>query len=179
MVEVVVATLNVNFSADDATGAGGGLKLEIDDREDGLNSGDTSFAPGDDAYFFLFKDTNVTLVTTTPERTAGGVTSAGSGVKEIDENITFSNSNTSSLGYPPNGSVTMSWLGRSFTLSGTTLSSNTALPEVNGSELKMANGKNVIGVLKCVYESTGSLWKLSGVPTDIPEVLLLAIGTTT
>lgn len=177
MAEVIVATLNVNFSADTGQTVGGSLKLEIDDREEGLNSGDTSFSPGDDAYFFMFKGDNVTLITPTPERTAGGVTSAGTGTKDIDENITFSNSNSSSLGYPPDGAVTMTWLGRSFTLSGTTLSPNNSIPQLSGSELKMTGNKNAIGVLRCQYQSTGSLWKLSGVPDDITDVLLVAIGT--
>lgn len=179
MTEVVVATLNINF-ADDTGGANqGALKLEIDDREDGLNGGDTSFSPGDNAYFFLFKDETVTLLTTRPLVTAGGVTAASpaTGIKAVDENITFSNTDTGSLGYPPDGAVTMEWLGRSYELSGTTFRSNTALPEVNGSELSMAGGKKVFGLLKCTYNSTGSLWKLLNVPTDIPEVLALAVGT--
>lgn len=177
MTEVVVATLNVNFSSDSADAATGSIKLEIDDREDGLNGGDTSFAPGDNAFFFLFKDANVTLVTQVPERTAGGVTRAGSGTRELDENITFSNSNSASLNYPPDAGVTMSWIGRSFTLTGTTITANSELPEVHGSELRIASGKNVFGVLNCQYDSTGSLWKLSQVPVDITDVLLFAIGT--
>lgn len=186
MTEIVVATLNVNFSSDADEAATGSIKLEIDDREDGLNGGDTSFAPGDDAFFFLFKDANVTLVTTVPERTAGGVTSAGSGTRSLDENITFSNSNSGSLGYPPDGSVAMSWIGRSFILTDTIINevrtlklvANSELPEVQGSELRIASGKNVFGVLNCQYDSTGSLWKLSQVPEDIADVLLIAIGTT-
>lgn len=176
MTEVVVATLNINFEADSSS-TSAVLKLELDDRADGLNGGDTSFAPGDDAYFFLFKDDSVTLVTSTPMVTAGGVSSSGSGTKEVDENLTFSNSDTSSLGYPPDGSVSMQWMGRSYELSGTTLKPNSDLPEVSGSELKMAKGKKVIGVLNCTYDSTGSLWKLSNVPTDLPESLAIAIGT--
>ena len=175
MAEVVVATLNVSVS-DDATDEGGGvLKLEIDDREDGLNGGDTSFAPGDDAYYFLFKDANVTVIH--HETTAGGKSSAGSGTKAIDENITFSNSDTSSLGYPPSGGVTMKWLGRSFEIRGTQVLSNTSLPEVNGSELKMQGGKKVVGLLNCTYNATGDLFKLSGVPVDFPEALIFAVGT--
>lgn len=179
MSEVVVATLNVTFDVDNADGDGnqGTIKLEIDDREDGLNGGDTSFAPGDDAFFFLFKDANVTLVTDVPTSTAGGVSSAGSDVKEVEDQISFSNSDTSSLNYPPNGSVTMEWVGRSYELKGTTLSRNSSLPEVNGSQLKMSGGKKMIGVLKCTYNSTGSLWKLSSVPEDITEVVIVAIGT--
>ena len=69
MTELVVATLNINFSAD-TTAAQGQIKLEIDDRPEGLNKGDTSFAPGDTAYFFLFKDENVTLLTSIPSHRA-------------------------------------------------------------------------------------------------------------
>ncbi len=177
MAEVIVATLNVSFNVDDGTGDGaaGVLKLEIDDREDGLNGGDTSFAPGDDAYYFLFKDSSVSVIA--HETTAGGKSSAGSGTKEIDENITFSNSDTSSLGYPPSGSVTMKWLGRCFEISGTSVLVNTTLPEIDGSELRMAGGKKVAGVLNVVYDSTGDLYKLSGVPKDFSEALIIAIGT--
>ncbi len=177
MAEVIVATLNVTFD-DDADTDGtrqGVLKLEIDDREDGLNNGDTSFSPGDDAYYFLFKDDNVTVLE--HETTAGGKSPQGTGTKTIDENITFSNSDTSSLNYPPNGSVTRKWLGRSFEISGTTVVPNTTLPEVSGSELAMASGKKVVGILNCTYEATGSLYKLSGVPKDFSEVLIIAIGS--
>lgn len=178
MAEVIVATLNVSFDADADTGdAQGVLKLEIDDREDGLNNGDTSFAPGDDAYYFLFKDDNITIHE--HETTAGGKTAQGTGTKDIDENITFTNSDTSSLGYPPNGTVSMQWLGRSFEISGTTVRANTAVPEVDGSELRMAGGKKVIGLLNCTYEAQGDLYKLSNVPRDFKEVMIIAIGTAT
>jgi hypothetical protein len=173
-IEVVVATLNVSFE-DDSDGTRGVLKLERDDREDGLNGGDTRFSPGDDAYYFLFKDTNVTVIH--HDTTAGGKSGSGSGTKAIDENITFSNSDTSSLGYPPDGSVTMSWLGRSFEIRGTQVLSNTSLPEINGSELKMPGGKKVVGLLNCKYNATGDLFKLSGVPVDFPEALIFAVGT--
>ena len=112
MAEIIVATLNVSFDADETDGGQGVLKLDIDDREDGGNAGDTSFAPGDDVYYFLFKDTNVTVLDHVT--TAGGFSGQGKGTKEIDENISFSNSDTSSLGYPPQGSVTMKWLGLSW-----------------------------------------------------------------
>jgi len=174
MAEVIVATLNVSFDSE-ATTSSGTLKLEIDDRADGLNGGNTSFKPGDDAYYFMFKDDNVTVVQHVV--TAGGTAPSGSGTKVIDENVTFTNSDSSSLGYPPDGGVTLSWLGRSFEISGTTVTSNTELPEVDGSELKMAKGKKVAGVLQCKYNSTGTLHKLSGVPKDFKESMVIAIGT--
>jgi hypothetical protein len=177
MAEVIVATLNVTFDDSDSGDSQGVLKLEIDDREDGLNGGDTSFKPGDDAYYFLFKDPNVTVHE--HETTAGGKSGAGSGTKDIDENITFSNSDTSSLNYPPNGAVTRKWLGRSFKLVGTNVVANNALPDVNGSELSMPGGEKVIGILNCTYSATGDLYKLSGVPKDFREVLIIAIGSAT
>lgn len=177
MASIVVATLNISFS-EEAAEAEGDLKLEIDDREDGLNGGNTSFKPGDDAYFFRFKGDNVTILS--QNCSAGGLSGAGTGTKDIDENITFSNSDSGSLGYPPDGTVTMKWLGKSFEITKDgTVSNNTSLPEVSGSTLTMPNNKSVIGVLNCVYESTGDLFKLSGVPVDFLETIVFAVGSVT
>ena len=175
MAEVVVATLNVNF-AEDSTATQGVLKLEIDDREDGLNAGDTSFQPGDTVGFWLFKDSNVNLITATPISTSGGVTSAGSASKEIDEYLTFSNTDSSSLGYPPSGSVTLEWVGRDYKIAGTTVTVTTVLPERTRSQLAMPDKTQVAGVLRARYTTTGSLWRLRSVPTDITEALLFTIG---
>lgn len=176
MAEVVVATLNVNFS-EDTEATQGVLKLEIDDRENGLNGGDTSFQPGDTVGFWLFKDSNVTLNTSVPVSTSGGVTSAGSDSIEVDEYITFSNSDSASLGYPPSGSVSLDWIGRAYKISGTTVTTTSTLPERTRSQLKMADGSQVVGVLRAQYTASGSLYRLRSVPTDITEVLIFAIGT--
>lgn len=175
MAEVVVATLNVNFSAD-TTATEGVLKLEIDDREDGLNGGDTSFAPGDTVGFWMFKDSNVT-VEYGPAATAGGVTASGSASKTIDEYITFSNSDSGSLGYPPSGSVSLEWQGRCLKIVGTEVTQISTLPERTRSNLKMADGSSVAGVLRAQYTTTGSLYTLRSVHEDITEVLILAIGS--
>ena len=175
MAEVVVATLNVSFDSSSTTT--GSIKLEIDDRPDGLNNGNTSFKPGDTAAYFLFKDSNINVIS--HFCTAGGTSGAGSGTKTIDENITFTNSDTGSLGYPPDGAVTMDWLGRSFEISGTTVTGNSSVPEVNGSELAMKNGKKVAGILRCRYSSTGTLHRLSGVPKDFTKSMIVALGTVT
>lgn len=176
MAEVIVATLNVSFDADaNGDSQNSVLKLEIDDREDGLNGGDTRFSPGENAYYFMFKDSNVSLVA--HQSTAGGITSSGIGDKTIDENISFSNSDTASLSYPPNGTVAMQWLGRCYQITGTTVSPNSALPNQDRSDLKMAGGKKVAGILNCKYTATGSLFLLGGVPSDFKEVMVIAIGT--
>jgi len=175
MAEVVVATLNVNF-AEDSTATQGVLKLEIDDREEGLNAGDTSFQPGDTVGFWLFRDSNVNLITTTPISTSGGVTSVGSASKEIDEYITFSNTDSGSLDYPPSGSVSLEWAGRCYRIAGTVVTTTTVLPERTRSQLAMPDNTQVAGVLRARYTTNGSLWRLQSVPNDIEEVLLFAIG---
>lgn len=201
MAEVVVATLNVSFDSSTES-ATGNLKLEIDDREDGLNGGDTSFSPGDNPYFFLFKDQNIELLTSPPKTTAGGVAAASpsTGVKEIEENLSFSNSSSASLGYPPDSAIPqtwndsekrgMRWLGTAYEISKDgVVTPTTKLPEhvldsENNptSELKMNPSINVAGVLQCGYESTGSLYKLTVDKTTaelFKEVMVIAIGRAT
>lgn len=179
---VVFASLNVGFEKESAEQ--GQIKLEIDDREDGLNNGDTSFQPEDDVYYLLYQDSNIDIVA--HESTAGGISGAGSVTKDVDENVTFSNSDTGSLSYPPSGAVTMGWLGRSIQLKfstdpvtkKTTVTKlpNTDKPEVTFSNLKMKKGKKVVGVLNCKYSTTASAFKLSGVPKDYKESLITAVG---
>jgi hypothetical protein len=172
--QFVVATLNVTFGEDTATNEGV-LKLEIDDREDGMNGGDTSFSPGDDVYYFLYKDDNVTVLEHFV--TAGGITAQSSVTREIeDEKITFSNSDSGTLNYPPDGSVDMEWMGKCFTIQNGEVAANSELPNRTRSQLKIPRGKSVAGILRCNYDTTGQLFKLSGVPEDFDEVLIVAIG---
>ena len=181
--EIVVATLNVSFDSE-SDSAGGALKLEIDDRKEGLNAGETSFKPGDKPGFWMFADSNVDVIVS-PRSTSGGVTRAGSDSKDVDENITFSNSDTGSLNYPPNSDPSMEWLGRSYrieeTKTGVKVTPNTALPTVKYSTLTMpkdAEGKTqtVIGLLNCKYVTSGSLHRLDSVAEDIEEVVIFAVG---
>ena len=178
MVDVVVATLNVSFDGS-TDGTGGTLKLEIDDREDGGNGGETSFKPGDTPVFFEFIGQSVTKIGN-PKSSSGSVAvfPPGVGEKDIDENITFSNSNSGSLGYPPKpgGTVELKWLGRSYTLTGTTLSGPPApIPDRNDDQLTIPGGKNAIGILNAKYKSEGKLWQLKS--ADMPEVIIFSIGT--
>lgn len=184
MTEVVVATLSVSFDATDSGDGSGELKLEIDDREEGPNGGETSFGPGDEVYFFLFKGSSVTLVNVDGKAvasTAGAASSYTMGVTiEKEENITFSNSDTASLGYPLDSIIgSPVWLGKCFEIKGTTATANTAVPEytTGSSELKMTGGKKVAGICKIKYNAKGDLYKLSGVPVDFKEVLLISMGT--
>ena len=175
MSEIVVATLNVNF-AEDTSATEGVLKMEIDDRAEGLNKGDTSFSPGETVGFWLFKDSNVT-VEAGPVATSGGITGAGTASKEIDEYITFSNSDTGSLGYPPSVGLTLEWQGHCLKIDGTEVTAISILPTRTHSQLKIPNGIKVGGVLRARYTTTGSLYRLQSVPEDITDVVIFAIGS--
>lgn len=181
MTEIVVATLNVTFGEDTASSEGQ-LKLEIDDRPTGLNKGDTSFSPGDQVGYIIFKDSNVTVIE--HMTTAGGTTAAGSITKEIDEQITFTNSDTGSLGYPPDGAVSLQWLGRCYEIytddnNNTGVRAQSSTPNVTHSNLKMTDGKKVAGILRAQYDTTGTGYYLRNVPEDFEEVMIIAIGEIT
>lgn len=89
------------------------LSAEIDDRETGLNSGNTSFKPGDTAWFLVYMSANVEL-DGAPEISAGTLTS-GQNVTGIvkEEQLTFQNSNTASISVPATSLSSTKWLGRS------------------------------------------------------------------
>lgn len=179
MPSVVVATLSVNFSAE-TTGSEGAIKMEVDDRAQGLNGGDTSFEPGDSVGFWLFKDGNVTIEAG-PTSTAGGITAAGSASKDIDEFIAFSNSDSGSLGYPTSGGVTLTWQGRVYKIveenGHATVTTWSGTLDRTYSQLKTSDGSKIAGVLRAVYTASGSLYRLQSVPTDITEVSIFAIGS--
>lgn len=107
----ITTSIVVQFSKADAE-ASAILQAEIDDRDDGLNSGNTSFEPSQTAYFLVYKSDNVTY--DTPRSTAGSIVSAASGVREVeDEFITFTGDNTGSTQYPIRGKSLSSykWVG--------------------------------------------------------------------
>ena len=122
----VTANITVSFGADDADAAGANahLSAEIDDRPAGLNNGDTSFAPGDTAYFLVFKSSNVTY--DAPITSAGTVFGAGSGISVTKEqDIQFADEDTASLSVPATAITNVTWLGRS--LGGLTLQDPTTV----------------------------------------------------
>lgn len=102
-------SLVVDFGGDGNTP--GVLRLEIDDDEDGLNGGNTSFVPGDTVGYKLFKSKNVTVnyhdTSYMPPQPAGA--KAGVPQKEI---VTFIDSKTATPRYPIDSGFTYRWLGK-------------------------------------------------------------------
>lgn len=177
---VVTASLTVSFSETETSGDGY-LSWEVDDREDGLNGGDTSFAPGDDAYLLLFKESNVTLDETF---TSGGTLSLSGGDQTYEfrddkaEYITVTNSSTANLSKPANlGAPSLSWLGKNKKINSKGKTKLEMKKTDSGtSEVIIDLGTEMVGVIKAEYDSRAAGYKLSGVPNDFPMAVVFAIG---
>jgi hypothetical protein len=104
----VTANITVSFGAEGAAADGSHLSAAIDDRPDGLNGGDTSFMPGDVAYFLVYQSDNVTHDDPIPS--AGAVAASGSVSVTRVEDITFANEDTATLSVPASG-VSVKWFG--------------------------------------------------------------------
>lgn len=169
----VTATLNISFS--DSSAGGGALSLEIDDRPDGLNGGNTSFKPGDEVGFLRFKADFITI--DTQEATVGSIQSSGTGTKSISgddaDYITFSGSNTASLKYPADGNVTFTQQGKVFDKDGNIYSASLSVKD----QVDVTSPKEIYGIFKAEYDSKFEAFKLTSVPPDMPQAMVFCIGT--
>lgn len=139
----ITTSFTVSFSSSEE----GLLVAEVDDRADGLNGGNTSFAPGDDVGFLVFPGPDVTV--SLIDASLGNVTSSGTSSKEIIETFTFikPGSLTQQLGYPIDGALSASvWIGKTlgnFVLDGTVLKCIPSDSTPDGS----------VGILKVKYNA--------------------------
>jgi len=92
---VITTSFVISFGGDSSSGI---LKAEVDDRPAGLNAGKTSFLPGDNVGFLVFKSTNVEII---KELTSQGIITKGANsFKTVEQVLTFANEPTQTLSYP-------------------------------------------------------------------------------
>lgn len=90
------------------------LTAEIDSRPTGFNNGRTSFSPGDSAVFLLFKTDDVTVDSLI---SSYGVVEAvtpippATDLYEVEEWLTFADTDTASLSKPYTIGLTYEWYG--------------------------------------------------------------------
>lgn len=161
----VTTSIVVQFST---TGSSGILTAEIDSREAGFNSGKTSFQPGDQPAFLIYKSADVTIQSIEPS--AGNIADLGAGLEPIEELLTFANATEATLQKPISGALTYKWLGN-----------NLGAPVVVGDNLIRVPTKGV-GVLKVNYNAPWLAKRLSGLPTVLNgeteySVLIVITGT--
>ena len=159
----ITASLVVEF---DAGEDGGILTAEIDTFPTGLNSGETSFVPGDSPGFLIYKTSNVVIDSITTS--AGAVSNLGSGFtpEPIEDHIIFTDDKVQDVSKPIFSSFTSKWLGAS-------------LGAVTYTEKTVTVGSIGVGVLKISYNSFFSKHRLTGVPavlngeTSFPVVIYI------
>lgn len=162
MASSIVTTLVVQFSS--STGAS--LSAEIDSRPDGLNLGNTSFLPGDTAYFLVFPSGGAVIDNVITS--VGGVAGSGTVTYPVEEFITFANTNKATLSKESSGGFTSQWYG-----------SNLGAVTVNGNQVKAATSG--VGVLKVNYNATAYAYGLNS-PTDVNgktsfQILVVILGS--
>lgn len=168
----VTASLTVSFSADANTGGGNGLVLEVDDRDaadGGLNNGNTSFRPGDPVVYLLYVADQVTVKQ--HGVTAGTRSAVGEGAREVEEVLSFTDSQEASLRYPTSTGVEMTWLGYFRTDDGVAAITKQVIDQQT-----VRLSAPVAGFLRCRYSANYSAHKLANVPTDLTQALAFVIG---
>lgn len=153
--KMVTASLVVSF---DTTDGDGHLSLEIDSREDGLNSGETSFYPGDKPGILLFKSKNVVIDKIVVSE--GSLSSSGSASISTEEWLTFANEKSASPKYP----VSSGYVAETGGTSG----------EAIVTELAVTFPTAQVGVAYLKYTSLAQLYRLVGAPGDKPVVVYVA-----
>lgn len=154
-------------SADEDRGI---LLLEIDAREEGFNSGRTSFTPGDQPVVLVYKSIDVEL--NDVDSSAGDIAAEGTGTAEIDEYVDFVNTNEAEVRYPIVSILEYKWLGND--LGAPTFSEET----------KLTVPTSGIGRLKIKYTSNFIAKRLVNVPIVLNGeteygVLVVAEGSQT
>lgn len=144
MATTVTTSLVVNFEAGDADAV---LDAEIDDRDDGMNKGNTSFVAGDRVGYLIYKTSNVALQNQIAS--AGSLISRGTEVIAVEEFIAFANEKEVALPRPVySGWTSPVWYGRN--LGGVTV--------VNETTARI--GTEGVGVCKVKYNTLAYKWEL-------------------
>ena len=154
--KTVTASIVIEFDQGDA---GGTLVLEVDSRADGLNGGNTSFAPGATPYLLLFRSSNVVIDKLAVSE--GSLVVVGSDVAvPSDEWLTYANVVSANPKYPVSGGVITDSAG----LVGT--------PAISEGAVSFLTPQ--IGVARLEYTAYATAYKLAGASGDRPVVIYVA-----
>jgi hypothetical protein len=159
---IVIATLNFDFRDDDGDEKNGVLKLEAVGDDEG----------GSDKSYVMYIG-NVELLD--HQVLGGSYTGGGDYIKDVDDYITFSNSDETSLPYPPFGGVEFIPIGQQYAINEKT---GTVKPTSFGEPNTFPDGRCTISgkgvaMYNVKYIAKGKLYQ---VVTSLPVVLVFAVG---
>ena len=104
------ATIRVTFGSGAVT-PGAHLSAGVDDRDAGLNNGDTQFQPGDIAWFLVYQSQNVVIDYV--KASAGTVVAGSQQNFSRTEDFNFEDGDSVSLPVPSYGITSVLWIGNS------------------------------------------------------------------
>lgn len=144
----ITTSLVIEFDAGDDDAV---LTAEVDGFATGLNSGTTSFVPGDSPGFLIYKTSNVVIDSITPS--AGAITNVGSGFTPelIEDDLIYTDKQTASPSKPIFSAFTSVWLGNSL-----------GVPSYTETAVTVPNAG--VGVLRARYNSFFTSHRLTGLP---------------
>jgi hypothetical protein len=156
----MAVTTNITVSFGTASEASQGhLSAEIDSRPEGKNNGQTSFAPGQTAYFLIYKSSNVTY--DTPQSSLSGnsgITRYSTLTVSKTEDLTFAATNSATLNVPASGGLTVEWMGKAY--GNLTLGSDKQTVTIN-----VSDPTTVCGVARVTYNASADCWGLTAPQT--------------
>lgn len=169
---VITAHIVVPFASDEDVN----VVVEIDDREDGLNQGKTTFAPGQDAYILAFLPDGWSIASVTV--TAGTIGYVKGDSKAVEQYLEFPNTDDSTLSYPFSNTFQYTWLGAAPGILTLVNQFRVVLPPRTQDPLSGAfDPEYRIGIAKINYNSVCQVWRVSGVPTNIDRVMAFFVAT--
>ena len=156
MAGIITTSLVVEFTSLEGDGSEGILKAELDPFPTGINSGKTSFVPGDSPGFLIYKTSNVVIDNI--QTSEGSIVSLGGGStpEPISESLTYTTERSADTSYPISSGFTEKQLGTNFNLG-----------NVTHTESKVIVEKEGIGVLLISYTSNFRKYRLTGVPLEL------------
>lgn len=172
----ITANLVVNFS-NGTEGDDSVLQAEIDSREEGFNSGNTSFTPAQTVYYLVNKTPDVDIVEHLS--TAGRIEYVTSITVDQEEALAFAGESEATVRYPIAGAYQSKWLGivppANLVLTGPT---RFALQDSAGTP------HDGLGMLKVNYSTNFDVYRLTGLPAVLSgesdySVIIYISGETT
>lgn len=163
MAAIVTTSIVINFEAK----TGHILRAEVDDRPTsagGFNNGETTFSPGDNPVFLLYKSSNVTV--TGKITSEGTLATLSNPVFQKTEQLQFANANSAELSYP-------------YVSGFTVVRKSPKIPDgatINGGIVKLPSVGT--GILEVSYFTTAEAIRVSGAAGDLPVVVYIE-GTST
>lgn len=158
MTNKLTSSVTVSFKTD----IDGLLVMEVDDRPDGLNAGDTTFYPGDSPGFLVYKSAAVDIYNL--RATEGAIATAGVGSRVVTEWLTCAMEKQARTKYPVSSGLSI------ITAKGDSIAGYSVTEE------GLTFPTKVLAVVEVQYTAIFSAYRLTGASGEAPVIVFAAGG---